>query len=186
MKNNFINTQITGGRYRSRTVKSPMSEATHPMGSRERLAIMNSLAPVLEDAVVLDLYAGTGALGIEALSRGAKSVVFVEKNHKVAAILKENLKTFGVEPDVAEVYENDVAKVDLNNKNFDVVLIDPPYDKFDEFEKCFSEIFANVIKNAPKIVISHSKSTEVSFPELEDYKKTDKTFAGAGIATFTK
>ena len=118
--------RITGGIYRGRELTSPQSAGTHPMGSRERLALFNSLQPYLADATVLDAYAGTGALGLEALSRGAKSVVFIEKNHRAAAVLRQNLTTLGVAD--ATVIESAVEHFQSDAK-FDLIFADPPYDK---------------------------------------------------------
>ena len=84
-----------------------------------------SFGPDLKGATLIDAFAGTGAVGIEAISRGAAYVVFVEKNHQVAAVLKQNLKELGVSGK-ATVIEGDVAKLSLKEK-FDFVIADPPY-----------------------------------------------------------
>ena len=118
--------RIISGKYKNRELRSPHSLATHPMGERERLAIFNMLGP-LEDKTVLDLFAGTGALGIEALSRGAKTATFVEYNSKTFTVLKDNLK----EIDGATALKQDAYKY-LPDECFDVIFIDPPYDSFDE------------------------------------------------------
>ena len=88
MKNNFTSLRVTGGELKNKEIKSPEDKHTHPMGSRERLALMNIIGPEVKNAEILDAFSGTGAIGIEALSRGASHVIFVEKNHKVAEILK--------------------------------------------------------------------------------------------------
>ena len=118
--------RIISGKYKNRELKSPNSTKTHPMGERERLAIFNMLGN-LEGKTVLDLFAGTGALGLEALSRGAASATFVEKDYKALECLKDNLK----DVDNYEVIKGDVYKIKLNKK-YDIVFIDPPYDAFDE------------------------------------------------------
>ena len=118
--------RIISGKYKNRELKSPNSTKTHPMGERERLAIFNMLGN-LEGKTILDLFAGTGALGLEALSRGAASATFVEKDYKALECLKDNLK----DVDNYEVIKGDVYKIKLNKK-YDIVFIDPPYDAFDE------------------------------------------------------
>ena len=85
------NIKITSGKYRGRTIKSPNSKLTHPMGAREKLAMFNMISEYLSGAVVLDVYAGSGALGIEALSRGASYAMFVEKNPQIAQVIRRNL-----------------------------------------------------------------------------------------------
>ncbi len=95
------------------------------MGERERLAIFNMLGD-LSDKTALDLFAGTGALGLEALSRGAKSCTFVEKDAKALACLKQNLKDL----ENTKILKTDAYKFEPANK-FDLIFIDPPYDQFD-------------------------------------------------------
>lgn len=84
--------RVLAGRFKGVKLQSPRSELTHPMGSREKLALFNMLQPYLEGSRVLDIYAGSGALGIEALSRGARSAFFVEKSAKIASIIRQNLQ----------------------------------------------------------------------------------------------
>ncbi|MBR3177548.1 RsmD family RNA methyltransferase [Candidatus Saccharibacteria bacterium] len=83
---------ILAGKYKGTKLASPNLKTTHPMGSREKLALFNMLAPYLEGAKVLDYFAGSGALGLEALSRGASSVAFVENNPRACQIIKDNCK----------------------------------------------------------------------------------------------
>ena len=116
--------KITGGTYRGRSLLSV--KTTHPMGSRERLALMNALAPRLKNAAVLDAYAGTGALGIEALSRGADRAVFIEKDPAAVATLKRNLLNLGIS---AEVIPGPVEKY-RSPARFDLIFADPPYPLF--------------------------------------------------------
>ena len=92
-----MNVRIIAGKYGGRFLKSPNSKGTHPMGERIRGAIFNKISGELAGARVLDAFAGTGALGLEALSRAAESVVFVEKDRKVARVLEENVRLLGAE-----------------------------------------------------------------------------------------
>ncbi|MBR2709688.1 RsmD family RNA methyltransferase [Candidatus Saccharibacteria bacterium] len=93
---------ITGGKYRGLSIMTP-GGATHPMGIRERLALFNMLMPRLQGATVLDVYAGSGALGLEALSRGAASVIFVDNDKKATEVIKKNLHTLLTQASVAKV-----------------------------------------------------------------------------------
>lgn len=135
--------RIISGKYKNRELKSPNSKSTHPMGERERTAIFNMLTshfgtPNLDGLVVLDLFAGTGALGIEALSRGAIYADFVENNPKALRCLKSNLE--GIE--VASVHATD-AHMTVFDSKFDIIFIDPPYDQFDEeiltYDECLTD-----------------------------------------------
>ncbi len=122
--------RIISGKYKNRELQSPNSKTTHPMGDRERLAIFNMLTsrlgtPDLTDKTVLDLFAGTGALGIEALSRGAISATFVEKDFKALECLKQNLKNI----ENCQIIKQDANKF-VPDQKFDLIFIDPPYDKY--------------------------------------------------------
>ncbi|MBQ8992361.1 RsmD family RNA methyltransferase [Candidatus Saccharibacteria bacterium] len=89
--------RILSGKYKGLKLLSPDLKTTHPMGSREKLALFNMLSPYLAGATVLDYFAGSGALGLEALSRGAASVTFVENNQKARQVIRENCRRCGVE-----------------------------------------------------------------------------------------
>ena len=118
--------RIISGKYKNKELKSPNSKATHPMGERERIAIFNMLGDTIGKNV-LDLFAGTGALGLEALSRGAAKAVFVENDNKALAALKEN--TTNIEN--AKVVKQDAYKYEPKDK-YDIIFIDPPYEHFDQ------------------------------------------------------
>lgn len=127
--------RITSGIFRGRKLVSPNSETTHPMGDREKLALFNSLGDDVKNATVLDLFAGSGALGLEALSRGAKDVDFVENSRKAVLSIKSNISALEVS-NSTNIFAQDV-KVFLdyalaNPKKYDIILIDPPYDKFEK------------------------------------------------------
>ncbi|MBR2586809.1 23S rRNA (adenine(2030)-N(6))-methyltransferase RlmJ [Candidatus Saccharibacteria bacterium] len=121
--------RVTSGKYKNAELKSPRNRATHPMSERARTGLFNMLGD-LTGKTVLDLYAGTGALGLESLSRGAERATFVEVDPQVARVLKDNLKNAGVE-EVYEVYVNDVKRIGLKPE-YDVIFVDPPYVHFNE------------------------------------------------------
>ena len=124
--------QIISGKYKHSPLKSPMSEETHPMGNREKLALFNILNDKIEEKSVLDAFAGTGALGLEALSRGAKSATFVEKSQKVAKILRENVEnTLKSDKTNAKIVIKDLKNYETTEK-FDLIFADPPYDLYNE------------------------------------------------------
>ena len=180
MKNNFTNLKITGGELRGREILTPLEKSTHPMGSRERLALMNMLGPDLKDATLLDLFAGTGAIGIEALSRGAKHVIFVEKNPKVAKILRANLVKLGLN-ERAEVIEKSADQLDFL-KSFDFVVADPPYTQIEQFSPDFFEKIGQLAES--RFVLSHPAGFDPESINLN--LKSTKTFASAKLSTFTK
>ena len=165
---------VTGGKYRGRKITTP-GGATHPMGSRERLALFNMLTGKIDGAAVLDVFAGSGALGIEALSRGASEVIFVEKNRQATEVIKENLAELGASGKVIKGSFKEVAG-DLGK--FGVVLADPPYDNFDITEV---EKLALVVKKGGILALSHPGEA----PEINGLKlaKTRK-YAGASISVY--
>ena len=107
---------------------APEGLSTRPTTDKVRQAVFNSLGSmgVLDGATVVDLYAGSGALGIEALSRGAESCLFVERDRAALAALRENLKTLGLESR-ARISATDVLAYAPGITSVDIALIDPPY-----------------------------------------------------------
>jgi 16S rRNA (guanine966-N2)-methyltransferase len=124
--------RVIAGEFRSRRLKSVLGLETRPTPDRLREALFNVLAPRIQDAVFLDVYAGTGAVGIEALSRGAKRCIFVEKNRGAVDVIRENLAALGLESR-AEVYTSKPAPV-LGRVTADIVFLDPPYEMEKELE----------------------------------------------------
>ncbi len=121
--------RIISGKYRGRSLKSPRSALTHPMGAREKLALFNMVN--VEYAIVLDAYAGSGALGCEALSRGANIVDFVESSHSAAQVIQENLDLLNAHGTIyCQKVKNFAASPD-HSAQYDVIFADPPYDKID-------------------------------------------------------
>ena len=122
--------RVIAGKYKRRRLKAPTWEGLRPTSDKLRETLFNILAPRIDGARVLDGYAGTGALGIEALSRGAAHVTFIEKNRRAAALIEANLRECGIEADYT-IECGDVPAVlrrASRNTDFDVVLLDPPYD----------------------------------------------------------
>lgn len=118
--------RIIGGRWRGRRLTFPDAGGVRPTADRVRETVFNWLQPVIEGARCLDLFAGSGALGLEALSRGAAEAVFVERDRRLAARLRENLET--LDAAAAEVIQRDAGAY-LNGpaRPFDLVFLDPPF-----------------------------------------------------------
>lgn len=170
--------KITSGKYRGRNIKSPNSILTHPMGAREKLALFNMIAEYLPGAKVLDAYAGSGALGIEALSRGASYVVFVEKNPRIARQIRDTLTELGLEGS-SRVLEYSVVHFTTDDP-FDVVMADPPYDKFDVNS---IETLGKFCKDTGVLVLSHPSEA----PELSGFTLVKaREYAKAHISIYQK
>lgn len=172
--------RIGSGRYRGRRLKSPETAATHPMGAREKLALFNMVN--VESAKVLDAYAGSGALGIEALSRGAEEVVFVESSAKVARIVRENLEMVEAEGVVyAEKVEKFVERAEYQ-EYFDVIFADPPYDKVEVNElKRLVELLED---DGVLALSSPAEMREIELPGLRI--SSSHTYARARVTVYRK
>jgi 16S rRNA (guanine966-N2)-methyltransferase len=122
--------RVIAGTYRGRRLTAPAGASTRPTSDRVREALFSILGP-LEGAAVLDLFAGSGALGIEALSRGAARAVFVERGPAAHAALRANLETVGAEPPRAIVVAGDARRAlrtaRRSRDTYDLVFLDPPY-----------------------------------------------------------
>ena len=122
--------RVIAGRFKGRRLKSPSWEGLRPTSDKVRETLFNVLAPRIEGAHVLDGYAGTGAVGIEALSRGAAHVTFIEKDRRATALIGENLAACGVEGGYTIRCAEVAAALDAlpATDAFDLILLDPPYD----------------------------------------------------------
>jgi 16S rRNA (guanine966-N2)-methyltransferase len=120
--------RIIGGQWRSRKLQIINAEGMRPTPDRVRETLFNWLQNDIHDARCLDLFAGSGALGLEALSRGAKEVVFIEKNKAVAEQLRQNLKVLKSEMSVTHMEALDYLNTQ-NKTAFDIIFLDPPYRK---------------------------------------------------------
>ena len=129
--------KVIGGKYRSRNLLTPI-EGTEPTKNRVREALMSALMDSLPGATVLDLFAGSGALGIECLSRGARSAYFVDVSASTLMVVKKNLSSLGEETRhcYGEDYLHFLSRQDL--PVFDIVFLDPPYADKDAYQKAVS------------------------------------------------
>jgi 16S rRNA (guanine(966)-N(2))-methyltransferase RsmD len=127
--------RIIAGSLRRRTIEAPAGLATRPTSDRLRETLFNVLAPRMKDATFLDLYAGSGAVGIEALSRGAAQVTFVERVPTALKVMRGNLEKLGVREGFRIEASNVAAYLRRAGveRGFDVVFLDPPYDAADEY-----------------------------------------------------
>jgi 16S rRNA (guanine966-N2)-methyltransferase len=119
--------RIIAGAAKGRRILAPDTPATRPVTDRVREAVFSMIGPWVEDASVLDLYAGSGSFGLEALSRGAASATFVESGHRALEALQANLRSVALGGVVVSAKVVDFLHE--SNGRFDLVFIDPPWDK---------------------------------------------------------
>jgi 16S rRNA (guanine966-N2)-methyltransferase len=150
--------RVIAGRLGGRSLSAPRGLGTRPTSDRVREALFSILGDVT-GAVVLDLYAGTGALGIEALSRGAERAVFVESARPALAVLRQNLRDLGL-TGVATVLAQPVERARLLAEwSFDLVLADPPYASVAEAAASLGRLAAagpRFLKPEGKVVLEHA------------------------------
>lgn len=152
--------RVIGGEYRSRRLKTLPGLNTRPTPDRLRETLFNVLAPNMVDSIFLDAYAGTGAVGIEALSRGARRCVFVEKNRAAVDVIRQNLESLGA-AGRAEVFTGKAVAV-LERISADIIFLDPPY----ELEKEYEAALSAIAKSSRGLVIAQHASR---FELLPDY-----------------
>ena len=149
--------RVIGGEFRSRRLKSVPGLETRPTPDRLRETLFDVLAPQIQDAVFLDAYAGTGAVGIEALSRGARRCIFVEKNRAAAAVIHDNLAALGLE-NRAEVFTGKAATV-LERMKADIVFLDPPYESEKEYAAALGALGASHAQGL--VIVQHFSKNEM-------------------------
>jgi len=143
--------RVIAGEFRSRRLKSIPSAATRPTPDRLRETLFDILGPRIAGATFLDAYAGTGAVGIEALSRGAAHTFFLERNRAALEAIRQNLASLGLEAR-ATVVAGPVL-VTLPKQHADIVFLDPPYD----LEREYASVLELLAENPPALtVVQHS------------------------------
>ena len=143
--------RVIGGEFRSRMLKSVPGLDTRPTPGRLREALFNVLAPRIAGTVFADLYAGTGAVGLEALSRGARHALFVEISRAAVGVIRQNLRSLDVAAR-AEVRQGKVATL-AGSIQADIVFLDPPYDRQVEYETVLAALGQRPPVLVPALVI---------------------------------
>lgn len=153
--------KIAGGQFAGRNLALPASTTTRPVTQKNRAAIFNSLFSQVLDAKVLDLYAGSGALSFEALSRGAATSLMIEKSHKAVEKIRTNIESLGVgERAFVELADASgwLGSDRANGQSFDLIFFDPPYSQFD---KAIAEQATNLLQSGGVLVVSMSSRTKM-------------------------
>lgn len=169
--------RVIAGSVKGRKLKAPAGLHTRPITDMIKEALFNVWGPAIHDAAVLDLFAGSGSVGIEALSRGAEKSVFVDNDLHAVRIIKENLDVCGFATGY-EIMRNDVFKVLENlhrhGQQFDLIYVDPPFSNEKIFHKVMTVLGeSNVLKEDGILVIRTKKQKELAdrFDHLERYRK---------------
>lgn len=162
--------RILGGAFKGRILKSPNEKTTRPTQGVLRAAVFNICQAEIENATFLDLFAGSGSMGLEALSRGAKSATFVEKDKKAAACIRDNVSLLHMQ-EKSHIFSLD-AKTVLNKMTepFDIIYIDPPYD--------------TNVKELLEIILERNLLTSLLF--LEERQKTHIQFESSFLTLYDR
>lgn len=169
--------RIIAGQYRSRKLIAPAGSQTRPTSDRLRETLFNVVSSAVPDSVWLDLFAGSGAVGIEALSRGARSVYFVENNAHAAKVIRANLRSLAV-TDGFEVQEREVSQalrlLDSAAIVCDFCFVDPPYSQHGAYEQSLGFLSQSRLLMPKSIVIAeHDKHYDLldRYGALERFRR---------------
>ena len=169
--------RVIAGTARSLKLRTIEGMETRPTTDRIKETLFNMINPYITGARFLDLFSGSGAIGIEALSRGAKEAVFVDNNRKCIDCIEYNLQ-FTKLRDKAKIYNRtvDVALMEVSNQGaFDIIFMDPPYDKMMEKDILIHIENYNIVNEDTIIIVEASKNTDFSYIDketnLEVYKE---------------
>lgn len=170
--------RIIAGLAKGRRIAAPPS-GTRPMTGRARESLFAILGERIEGADVLDLYAGSGSLGLEALSRGAASVVFVERSRKASRIIAENIEAVGLGGTVVTAPAATV--VERMDTRFDVIFIDPPYRDADHEVAALVGALERVLAERGLVIVHRQSSSSIEAPEF--LTCTDERRYGDAVVT---
>ena len=175
--------RIVAGSRKGHRIAAPKGADTRPTSDRVREAVFSILGTV-EGAAVLDLFAGSGAMGLEALSRGAASCTFVERDRAAARVIGANLEKLRLTG--AVVVTGDVASALRDERSrgrrYDLVLVDPPYDAWDANARDLAELLPDVLADDALAVLETSDRVE---PELRLDLVTTRRYGSARITVFS-
>lgn len=170
--------RVIAGQFRSRTLTTPKGLDTRPTSDRLRETLFNVLAPRIEGAIFLDLYSGSGAVGIEALSRGAKEVIFVENAEPAVRAIRANLASLDIRGGYTLDSRNTAAalrRLASNSRSINLIFLDPPYADEAEYESSLTLLSGECRKLlAPTAIViaEHEKKVNLSdnYGDLNRYR----------------
>lgn len=178
--------RVISGFKKGHKLKQPKTEFTRPTEDRIKESVFNIIGPIDEDSEILDLFAGSGAIGIEFLSRGAKLAYFVDDSSLAISTIKENLKHTKLDDKAVVIKGKDknvIERLAKENKSFDYIYLDPPFDNILLLKNAISLLFEkNIVKNKSLIIIEHKSDYKVE--ENDNYEIKNVRRYGNKSVTF--
>lgn len=178
--------QIRSGIWKGRKIQTPSHGTIRPTSDKVRQALFNYLRPRIRQSNFLDLFCGSGAVGLTALSEGADHVSFVEKDQANILLLKNNIKTVA-QGNQYVIYKKDVKKaiISMNTESFDVIFADPFYKDSYSFIETSYTIIISLLKQEGLFVLEHSnKKKEILFYNTLSHYIETKTYGSTAISIF--
>lgn len=180
--------RIIAGTYRSRILKSLKKLALRPTSDYLRETLFNVLGPAIEGSRFLDLYAGTGAVGIEAMSRGAIEAVFVENHTTAVKLIRENLAslkiTSGARVIAADVTSTLTKLSALGGHTFDFIFLDPPYANEREYDSTMNILRTSSLLSPNSVVIAEHRKSFALADSFGDLQKVRTLKQGDAVLSF--
>jgi 16S rRNA (guanine966-N2)-methyltransferase len=170
--------RIISGSRKGHTIHAPAGRGTRPTSDRVRESIFNIVGPV-EDATVLDLYAGSGALGLEALSRGAASAVFVERDPDAIRAIERNLDKLRLRGTVLR--QDGIAVLAGEKRKYDLVFVDPPYEMYTDLQPQLARYLPPVVAADGVVVVETDARIE---PDLPLEQRTSRKYGSARVTVY--
>lgn len=176
--------RIVAGSRKGHGIAAPKGVVTRPTGDRVREAVFSIVGPV-EDARVLDLFAGSGAMGLEALSRGAASAVFVERDREACRVIQRNLEKLRLTG--ADVRCQDVVgalrEERARGRHYDLILVDAPYEEWKPHENPLGQLLPDLLAEDGLAVVETAAATK---PQLPLALQTTRRYGSARITVFSR
>lgn len=170
--------RIISGSRKGHIIHAPAGRTTRPTSDRVRENVFNILGDV-EGAAVLDLYAGSGAMGLEALSRGATRSVFVDRDADAVRAIERNLDRLRLRATV--VRDDAVSLLAAETRKYDLVFVDPPYDLYADLEPQLARYLPPVLAEAGVVVVETGARTR---PQLPLEERTSRTYGSARVTVY--
>ena len=173
--------RIIAGSHKGHTIHAPRGRDTRPTSDRVRENVFNILGP-LDGATVLDLYAGSGAMGLEALSRGAVRAVFVERDGDAARTIERNLDKLGLSGSVLRQDAVTALATEAGSgRKYDLVLVDPPYEMYRDIEPQLTRYLPALLADDGVVVVETDARVEPALP-LE--QRTSRKYGAARVTVY--